>query len=246
MAKKKKKRTKPGSLTGPAQPARKQPLDGVPGPDGVRIGFAEPGEAGTVTALLKAAADDLETGHLEALARGQCGTWLRDALDGADLGELLVRAAAAGELQRAAGELSLPLVARDREGHVVGALLGVPSGTVISALGQLPGSRQNVLLSMLTYAKIKAVAVSEDARRHGIGAALLARCVQVYWQLDYTLLFGEFDAERDLGPYYTRQGFSVLQPGQGIDVGTLLTGSPFHLGAGPGLTLFHRWRPQDA
>ncbi|MFI5682090.1 hypothetical protein [Streptomyces cellulosae] len=81
-----------------------------------------------MTTLLKAAADDLETGHLEALARGQCGTWLLNALDGADLGELLVRAAAAGDLQRAAGELSLPLVARDSRDQAVGALLGVPSG----------------------------------------------------------------------------------------------------------------------
>jgi GNAT superfamily N-acetyltransferase len=224
---------------------RKQLLDGVPGPDGVWIGFAAPGEAGTVTTLLKEAADDLETGHLEALARGQCGTWLLNALDGADLGELLVRAAAAGDLQRAAGELSLPLVARDRQGQVVGALLGVPSGTVVSGLARLPGSRQNVLLSMLTYAKIKGVAVTEDARRHGVGAALLALCVQVYRQLDYTLLFGEFDTERDLGPYYTRQGFSVLRPGHSIDVGTLLTGSPLHLGAGPGLTFLHRWLPED-
>ncbi|MER6288404.1 GNAT family N-acetyltransferase [Streptomyces sviceus] len=197
-----------------------------------------------MTSLLKAAADDLETGHLEALARGQCGTWLLDALEGADLGELLVRAASAGELQRAAGELSLPLVARDSEGDIVGALLGVPSGTVISGLARLPGSRQAPLLSILAFAKIKAVAVSEDARGRGIGAALLARCVQVYWQLDYTLLFGEFDTERDLGPYYRKQGFSVLRPGQAIDVGTLLTGSSLHLGAGPGLTFFHRWRQQ--
>lgn len=159
-------------------------------------------------------------------------------------GDGLVRAASAGELQRAAGELSLPLVARDGEGEIVGALLGVPSGTVISGLARLPGSRQLPLLSMLTFAKIKAVAVSGDSRGRGIGAALLARCVQVYWQLDYTLLFGEFDTERDLGPFYRRQGFRVLRPGQAIDVGTLLTGSPLYLGAGPGLTFFHRWRQQ--
>ncbi|MFJ4518980.1 GNAT family N-acetyltransferase [Streptomyces sp. NPDC088816] len=151
--------------------------------------------------LLKAAADDLEAGHLEALARGECGTWLLDALAGADLGERLVRAAAAGELQRAAGELSLPLVARDNDGQVVGALLGVPSGTVISGLTRLPVRGQQILMSMLVYAKIKAVAVSDDARRRGIGAALLARCAQAYWQLDYRLLFGEFDTERALGPY---------------------------------------------
>lgn len=69
-------------------------------------------------------------------------------------------------------------------------------------------------MSMLTYAKVKAVAVSEDARGRGIGAALLKRCVQLYGQLDYTLLFGEIDTGRDLRPYYTRQGFTVLRPGQ--------------------------------
>lgn len=251
MAKKKTKRTTAkrtaaaGSLSGPVRLTRRQLLDGVPGPDGVRIGFARPGEAAVVNTLLKEAADDLEDGHLEALARGGCGTWLVDAVAGADPGERLVRAAAAGELQRAAGELSLPLVARDGDGQVVGALLGVPSGTVISGLARMPVAKQQILMSMLVYAKIKAVAVSEDVRSRGIGAALIARCVQVYWQLDYTLLFGEFDTTRTLGPYYTRQGFSVLRPGQGIDVGTLLTGVPLHLGAGPGLTFFHQWRPQD-
>ncbi|MEU0820341.1 GNAT family N-acetyltransferase [Streptomyces mirabilis] len=224
---------------------RQQMLEGVLVPDGVRIGFARAEEAATVTLLLEAAADDLEVGHLEALARGECGTWLLDALGGADLGELLMQAAGAGELHRAAGELSLPLVARDSDGQVVGALLGVPSGTVVSGLARLSVSKPQILMSMLSYAKIKAVAVSEDVRGRGIGAALIARCARVYWQLDYMLLFGEFDTTRALGPYYTRQGFSVLEPGQGIDVGTWLAGVPLYLGAGPGLTFFHRCRTQD-
>ncbi|MFI2765476.1 hypothetical protein ACH5A3_42820 [Streptomyces echinatus] len=67
----------------------------------------------------------------------------------------------------------------------------------------------------------------------------------MYWQLDYTLLFGEFGTQRSLGPYYNRQGYTVLQPGQSIDIGTLLTGMPLHLGAGPGLTLFHQSRPHE-
>ncbi|MGW0949132.1 hypothetical protein ACWD4O_42210 [Streptomyces sp. NPDC002623] len=37
---------------------------------------------------------------------------------------------------------------------------------------------------MLKYAKIKAVAVREDARGRGIGVGQLKRYVQVYWQLD--------------------------------------------------------------
>ncbi|GAA2484767.1 hypothetical protein [Streptomyces longisporus] len=109
-------------------------LDGVPGLGSVSIGFAVPAEADAMTTLLKAADDDLEAGLLEALARGECGTWLLDGLAGDDLAEPLVRAAAAGGLQRAAGELSLPLVARDSHGQVVGALLGVPPAQ------SLPGS----------------------------------------------------------------------------------------------------------
>ncbi|MHA5051094.1 GNAT family N-acetyltransferase [Streptomyces sp. SD15] len=188
------------------------------------------------------AADDLETGHLEALADGQCGTWLLDGLAGADLIDPLVRAASAGGLQSAAASMSLPLVARDRDGQVVGALLAVPSGTVASTVSQLPGHERYALLSMVKYAKIKAVAVRADARGRGIGAALLKRCVQVYWQLDYMLLFGEFETGRDLGVYYTQQGFTVLRPGQATDVGTLLAGVPIQLGAGPGETFFYRWR----
>ncbi len=83
---------------------------------------------------------------------------------------------------------------------------------------------------------------SEDARGRGTGAALLKRCVQLYWQLDLMLLFGGFETPRELGPYYTRQGFTVLRPGETIDVGTLLAGVPIQLGAGPGGTPFHRWR----
>ena len=70
---------------------------------------------------------------------------------------------------------------------------------------------------MLKYAKIKALAVREDARGRGTGAALLKRCVQVYWQLDCMLLFGKFETTRDLGPYYTRQGFTVPEPKLTID-----------------------------
>lgn len=169
MAKKTKKRT--GSPV-PTRVTKQKLLEGLPGPDSVRIRYAVPEEASTVTELLKTAADDLETGHLEALADGQCGTWLLDGLAGAGLTEPLVRAASAGNLRSAAGLLSLPLVARDRDGQVVGALLAVPSGTIISTVAQLPGTKPYALVSMLKYAKIKAVAVREDVRGRGIGAAL--------------------------------------------------------------------------
>ncbi|MGW1752369.1 hypothetical protein ACWCRD_43600 [Streptomyces sp. NPDC002092] len=143
MGKKTKKR--PGSSTGLARVTKQKLLEGLPGPSGVRIRYAVPEEADTVAALLKTAADDLETGHLLALAEGRCGTWLLDALAGVGLTEPLVRAAATGDVQSAAAAMSLPLVAQDADGHIVGALLGVPSGTVISTVAQLPGHNQYAL-----------------------------------------------------------------------------------------------------
>ncbi|GAQ76704.1 hypothetical protein T45_08506 [Streptomyces turgidiscabies] len=111
-----------GSSAGWARLTRRQLWTVCRGPTVCGSGFRGRGEVAVVNTLVKEAADDLEAGHLEALARGEYGTWLMDALAGTDPGERLVRAAAAGELQRAAGELSLPLVARDGDGRIVGAL----------------------------------------------------------------------------------------------------------------------------
>jgi GNAT superfamily N-acetyltransferase len=216
--------------------------EGLPGPDGVRIRYAQPQDADIVADLVKTAGDDMESGHVEALAQGRCGTWMLDALSGAGLAPPLARAAASGDLLTAAAAMSLPLVAQDRNGQVLGVLLGVPSGAVTAMVMKLPGHNGHALMSMMKYAKIKAVAVREEARGRGISTALLKRCVQIYWQLDYMLLFGEFETCRMLGPYYWRHGFTVLDPQDTIDVGTLLTGVPMRLGAGPGETFFHRWR----
>jgi hypothetical protein len=63
----------------------------------------------------------------------------------------------------------------------------------------------------------------------------------VYRELDFILLFGKFDTERALGPYYESHRFTVLSPGETTDVGFVLTGRPIGLGAGPGEQLFFRW-----
>lgn len=93
----------------------------------------------------------------------------------------------------------------------------------------------------MKYAKIKALAVAEDARGQGLGAVLLKRCVQLYWQLDSMTLYGQFDTDRALGPFYASSGFTVLPPGRTTDIGYVLTGRPIGLGAGPGEQLFYRW-----
>ncbi|MBT2510835.1 GNAT family N-acetyltransferase [Streptomyces sp. ISL-98] len=234
----KKKRPQPG-----VRLTRQRLTEGLAGPDGTRIRLARPEESHRVGELLKLATDEIEQGHINGLAAGQCGKWLLDGLSGVDraMTEPLVRAAAGGRLQEGALSLSLPLVAQDRGGELVGALLAVPPGMVVQTVRQA-GYEQHALLAMLKYVKIKALAVAEDARGRGLGAALLKRCAQLYWQLDFMLLYGEFEIERALDPYYARQGFTVLDPGATTDVGVVLTGRPIGLGAGPGEQLFFRWR----
>ncbi|MFH0246140.1 hypothetical protein ACGRHY_27825 [Streptomyces sp. HK10] len=63
----------------------------------------------------------------------------------------------------------------------------------------------------------------------------------MYWQLDFMMLYGQFDAGRALGPFYARSGFTVLPPGRTTDIGYVLTGRPIGLGAGPGEQLFYCW-----
>lgn len=67
-----------------------------------------------------------------------------------------------------------------------------------------------------------------------MGAVLLKRCSQLYWQLDVMLLYGEFETKRALGPFHARQGFTVLEPGESTGVGYVLAGRSIGLGAGPG------------
>ncbi|KNE80133.1 GNAT family N-acetyltransferase [Streptomyces xinghaiensis] len=237
MAKKKNKRPQPSPRL-----TRPRLLDGLPGPGRTRIRLARPEDSDQFGALLEAATGDVEQAHLDAVAASRCGAWLLDGLSGGarTMIEPLARADANGDLSHAALALALPLVAEGRDRTLAGALLALPPGTVVQTVRDA-GYEQHALLAMLKYAKIKALAVAEDARGQGLGAALLKRCIQVYWQLDFMLLYGQFEPGRALGPFYDRSGFTVLPPGQATDIGYVLTGRPIGLGAGPGEQLFFRW-----
>jgi GNAT superfamily N-acetyltransferase len=216
--------------------------DGLSGPSGTRIRLARPEDSVRFGELLLLATEQVEQEHIDGVVTGRCGAWLVDALAEGDksLIKPLVLAATEGGLQDAALALSLPLVAEDREGVIVGALLALPPGTMVQTV-QEAGFEHHALLAMLKFVKIKGLAVAESARGQGVGVALLKRCAQVYWQLNFLFLYGGFEIERRLGPYYARQGFTILNPGETEDVGHVLTGRSIGLGAGPGEQLFFRW-----
>lgn len=242
MAKKAQQRRKRPSPSLRVQLTRQRLADGLAGPSGTRIRLARPEDAVKFGELLLLATDQVEQEHIEGVATGRCGAWLMDALAEGDesLTKPLVLAATEGRLQKAALALSLPLVAQDRDGAIVGALLALPPGKMVQTIEEA-GFEHHALLAMLKFVKIKGLAVAESARGSGVGGALLKRCAQVYWQLNFIFLYGGFDVDRELGPYYARQGFTVLNPGETEDVGFVLTGRSIGLGAGPGEQLFFRW-----
>ncbi|MFC8898102.1 GNAT family N-acetyltransferase [Streptomyces cinereoruber] len=94
----------------------------------------------------------------------------------------------------------------------------------------------------LFVAKIHGLAVAEHARGQGIAAALLKRAWQVHQQLGYMLLYGSYEADRDLAAFYTRAGYTAHAPGQTFSLDRIAL--PFRLGAGDDQCVFTRWRPR--
>jgi GNAT superfamily N-acetyltransferase len=113
-------------------------------------------------------------------------------------------------------------------------------------VGATPGMTEQMrgmhaLMSMVAVAKIKALAVDPPARGQGIAAALLRRAVQLYRQLGFHILYGQFPEGSGLERFDARNGFQVLGQGEGAEVGLLLTGVPMTLRAGPRERMFQRW-----
>ncbi|MEU4424831.1 GNAT family N-acetyltransferase [Actinoplanes sp. NPDC024001] len=99
----------------------------------------------------------------------------------------------------------------------------------------------NVLVAAQTVVKLKGLAVSPAARGTGIGSAMIKRCVQLYRQLGWHVVYGQFDAARGLESYYSARGFEVLGSGEDLNLGPLL-GFPLRIYTRPQDRLFVRWQ----
>lgn len=60
--------------------------------------------------------------------------------------------------------------------------------------------------------------VAEPVRRHGIGAALIKGCQQIYDHCGYQLMYGQTPPTRGLDRFYHRAGFEVGELGAPIDL----------------------------
>lgn len=110
------------------------------------------------------------------------------------------------------------LVAQGRDGSLRGVLLAVPPTNVLG--GGIDGGVPvpAVVAGAARIAKLRAVAVMEDARGNGLGTTLIKRTVRTYRHLGFRPVYGQFSIGSGLEVYYARQGFTVLDEGQAIDL----------------------------
>ncbi|WP_260868110.1 GNAT family N-acetyltransferase [Streptomyces sp. SAJ15] len=176
-----------------------------------------------------------------AIEEGWAGSAMLAGLGGAEAFQVAVaRAFTSHPMDEAFTSICLTLVAVDEEDRAVGVLSATAPGTIIeTAMAHGFPDEAATVLGMLV-AKVHGLAVAEHARGQGIASVLLKRAWQVYHQLRYRLLYGSFEAERDLSAFYSRCGYTVLAPGEGFVLDRLSL--PFGISAGADQCMFTRWR----
>ena len=219
-------------------------LKGSPGQGGTRIRLARPGDTGQVTRLLELVDLRLDPAVGTVIEAGTVASTLLLGLDhGADamlrpLGE----AVAADSPEDAMPGLIWVLVAEGRDGSLHGVLLAVPPTNVLAdgIHGGVPVPA--VVAGAAKIAKVRAVAVAADARGHRLGETLIKRTVRTYLHLGFRLIYGQFSLGSGLETYYARQGFTVLDAGQVIDLRRMNLPIIIHTDPSDPERLFVRWQ----
>ncbi|MGW0060561.1 GNAT family N-acetyltransferase [Streptosporangium sandarakinum] len=141
---------------------------------------------------------------------------------------------------------ALILVAEHRDHGIVGALMAYPPVSVVQMYIQSMRTSDSkkimnaVICGALGVSRIKALAVTESARRAGIGSALLKYCTRIYSHCGYHLLYGKMSsATPGLDLFYQRHGFDVLPPETPLNL-RVIFGNNALVGPGPDEQFFVR------
>ncbi|MFE1409059.1 GNAT family N-acetyltransferase [Streptomyces sp. NPDC058770] len=215
---------------------------GWPGPAGTRVRLATAADTDAVDALLDAAGVRLIPALRSSIEQGTAGAALLNGLDGTTktFFEDFARRTAGHPMAESMASVSLTLVATDGQDRPIGALSVTAPGTVIEQALDHGYSEVRALTLSVAIGKVHGLAVAEEARGRGIASFLLKRAWQVYDQLDYFLLYGSFETDRDLGAFYKGCGYAVHAPGEGFLLERI--NLPFGIHAGPDQCVFTRWR----
>jgi GNAT superfamily N-acetyltransferase len=219
---------------------------------GVRVRQAGPADMDAVRELSLLAGVTLEDELISAVIAGSAGQALRAGLRGGsdEFTRHLAGQFATHADQPLVAYLSaaLILVADHRDHGITGALVAYPPPNIaelhVDARSDSRERQKMVMLGAIGAAKVKAVAVAEQARGKNIGGALLQRCKQVYFACGYVVVYGTMAATPGLPEFYLRNGFQVLGNGEGLDLWAVF-GTHSHLEAGTGERFFIRYKPSQ-
>jgi GNAT superfamily N-acetyltransferase len=219
-------------------------VSGWAGPGGTHVRLARQGDTEQITGLLALAGIALDPVVAAVIEAATVASTLLQGLDQGAEGMLapLARAVAADRAEQAMPGLVLVLVAEDRCGFLRAVLQAVPPDNVLADAVQAGVPVLNAVVAATKFAKIRAVAVAEDARGHGIGETLIRRTVRTYLQLGFRLIYGQFPVGSGLEKYYARQGFTVLDEGQDIDLRRINLPILIRTDPSDPEQLFVRWR----
>lgn len=195
-------------------------VKGSSGPGGTRIRLARPGDTAQVARLLELVGIRLDPAVGAAIDTGTVAATLLLGLDhGAEaMLRPLTEAVAADRPDEAMPGLVWVLVAQGPDGSLHGVLLAVPPTNVLAdgIQGGIPVPA--AVAGAVKITKVRAIAVAQDARGNRLAETLIKRTVGTYLHLGFRLIYGQFPIGSGLETYYARQGFTVLDEGQVIDL----------------------------
>lgn len=127
----------------------------------------------------------------------------------------------------------------EADGEAVGCLVAGPAERVMDdAMGRSGADPKQIMLrGFIGLVKLHGIAVREDYRKRGLARELLRRLLEVY--RDKMLLFGQFEVQEKLGPFYRKAGFSVLTPHDGLRLQRIF-GANVVIGPDQGEQFFYR------
>ncbi|MFD0535775.1 hypothetical protein ACFQY7_20540 [Actinomadura luteofluorescens] len=180
--------------------------EGLVTASGVRIRAARAEDVAAARRLIALTGSGviLEDRLSAAVSDGTLGAAVRKGLSGGE--DALTYELASAMSQEGEGTVEGLLVGADMRagrrapgGRGGGRAAGAAAARVLSHAG-LP--EMESVFGLLQIIKLKAVAVDPAHRSSGVAAALIAACRQLYTQLGYTLLYGQFEVGSGLETYY--------------------------------------------
>lgn len=220
--------------TGPVGPVG--PVGSAPEPYQLRMAEAQDMPAVSRLLATTGAADVPDLAG--DVASGTVGAVTRALLSGGDTSWALAEQMQAGGLQRALkGSATLLVATHPDEQQPVGMCLTMPPGGVMHQARSVGVTSDALMMMLMGLRKLSAVAVEPGHRRAGLGQALVETAVSLAFRTGTMLIFGETSAKDGLEGWYTRQGFTMLAPKQGLDLQWLID-LPLVVSAVPGERLF--------